>query len=747
MPIAAGKTGPEHPSGTGSGAKMFRADRSETIRTKPDAEHPARPPVDARVSVIVVNYNGGELVPAAVEAVLGSSIPVEVIVSDNGSRDGSLGILRERYAEDTRVRLVENRTNLGFAKAVNIGMAQANGEFVLLLNPDCIVDAGALPALLNAMDAHPGAGMVGGLVRNPDGSEQVGCRRRIPTPWRSTVRALRLDRVFPDNPRFEAPSLTREPVPEAPVAVEAISGALMLIRRTVLADVGPLDERYFLHVEDLDLCLRVRRAGSDILFVPQAEAVHHKSFCSRDRQLFVLWHKHLGMMRFYWRFFHEEQGTFVVALATVGLWVHFAASAVSTGASRLRNAVMGVRQRRHGGGAPSRAEPGPRTDDLDPGLESVGKSPGGSQSALSDAASARERVVAGAELADRNVLVTGASGFVGRHLAAALQECHANVAVLLRRPETWRQGGVWRELAGDLTRPESLQGKCGGIDTVFHLAGLAHVEGERSAQAGDPHWRITVEGTRALLAEAVRAGVRRFVFVSTVKAMGEGGDKRLDEASAEAPESAYGRAKLAAERLVSETCDEHGIEWVVLRLPMVYGRDNKGNLPRMVAAVDKGWFPALPEVRNRRSMVHVDDVVQALLLVAAAPEAAGEVYIVTDGQVYSTREILDLIRDALGLPALQWSVPWGLLKLMARLGDIGGRLLRRRMPFDSAVSEKLLGSAWYSSEKIARELGYRPTRMLRDVLPEIVAEYRSRNVSAATPAPVVSVHQTQTGRQ
>ena len=105
------------------------------------------------------------------------------------------------------------------------------------------------------------------------------------------MRALRLHRLFPNSPHFQALELTGEPLPVAPVPVDAISGALMPIRRSVLEDVGLLDERYFLHVEDLDLCMRVARAGHDILFVPQAEAVHHKGYCSRGRDLFVLWRK------------------------------------------------------------------------------------------------------------------------------------------------------------------------------------------------------------------------------------------------------------------------------------------------------------------------------------------------------------------------------------------------------------------------------------------------------------------------
>jgi len=161
-------------------------------------------------------------------------------------------------------------------------------------------------------------------------------------------------------------------------------------------------------------------------------------------------------------------------------------------------------------------------------------------------------------LAGRRVLVTGATGFLGQHLVEALQRCPSTVIALMRNPDGWQ--GELSGVRGDLTQPESLKGLCSGVSTVFHLAGVAHVDPEHTPGTGERHRRVTVEGTRALLEEAVRAGVGRFVFVSSVKVMGEGGHRRLDEASPEAPETAYGKAKLAAERLVRETCDTHGIE-------------------------------------------------------------------------------------------------------------------------------------------------------------------------------------------
>jgi nucleoside-diphosphate-sugar epimerase len=163
----------------------------------------------------------------------------------------------------------------------------------------------------------------------------------------------------------------------------------------------------------------------------------------------------------------------------------------------------------------------------------------------------------------------------------------------------------------------------------------------------------------------------------------------------------------------------------VLRLPLVYGLDNKGNIPRMVAAIARGRFPPLPATGNRRSMVHVADVVQALVLATTRPEANGKVYYVTDGVAYSTRAIYDGIRAALGLPPPRVRVPKWFLRSGAWIGDLLQRLTRWNMPLTSETLEKLLGSAWYSNARIEQELGFHPTRTLSDSLPEIVASVRA----------------------
>jgi len=315
----------------------------------------------------------------------------------------------------------------------------------------------------------------------------------------------------------------------------------------------------------------------------------------------------------------------------------------------------------------------------------------------------------------RSVLVTGASGFIGRRLCAALREEGARVRALARRP----CAGPWDErVTVDLAAGAVPSSALAGVDTVFHLAGRVHASAG-DADDAERHRRANVEGTRALLAAAVAAGAPGIVHFSSVKAMGEGGPACLDEDAPAAPQTDYGRSKREAERLVLEAGARQGLHAVVLRLPLVYGPGARGNLAEMLEAVARGRFPPIADPGNRRSLVHVDDVVAAALLAARRPEATGRVYLVTDGRAYSTRDILEGMWQALGRRAPRWSLPLPLLRALARAGDVAGRVRGRPWRFDSRACRKLTGSAWYSSERIARELGFRPRRDLAAGLAEM----------------------------
>ena len=162
-------------------------------------------------------------------------------------------------------------------------------------------------------------------------------------------------------------------------------------------------------------------------------------------------------------------------------------------------------------------------------------------------------------------------------------------------------------------------------------------------------------------------------------------------------------------------------EGVVLRLCMVYGPQAKGNIEKMIEAVRHNRFPPLPELGNRRSMVHVQDVVQAAVLAGTHPKAAGQVFVVSDGQTYSTRQMYELICRALNRKVPGWTMPVGVLRGLAVVGDLIGKARGRRFVFDSDALSKLMGSAWFSSEKIQTLLGFKPEWTLERALPEMVS--------------------------
>lgn len=326
-------------------------------------------------------------------------------------------------------------------------------------------------------------------------------------------------------------------------------------------------------------------------------------------------------------------------------------------------------------------------------------------------------------------LVTGASGFIGRTLVDTLIDSGARVRAVARQPR--QPGGNGVEWAcADIRDEKAIRAAAAGVSTVFHLAARVHAFEGGPADAA-AHWSVNLEGTRNVVNATASCGATRLVFFSSVKAMGERTTALVDETAPARPVSAYGQSKLAAEQLVRQMGEAAGIHTVCLRLPMVWGPGADGNLGRMIAAIAAGRFPPMPEFGNRRSLVHVRDVVQAAMLAARGDCAASRIYLVTDGLGYSTREMYALICQALGRSVPTWSTPrWG-LRLIAWLGDGIGRLVNKPgRIFDSAAFDKLADSAWYDCTAIRRELGYVPSVTLQTGLPEYITWMKAQTFAS-----------------
>jgi UDP-glucose 4-epimerase len=325
----------------------------------------------------------------------------------------------------------------------------------------------------------------------------------------------------------------------------------------------------------------------------------------------------------------------------------------------------------------------------------------------------------------QKVLVTGGSGFIGQRLVQRLLTENCCVRVLSRAVPS---NGAWptavERARGDIQDAAAVKSAAVGVETIFHLA--ARTPGSSDPCEDDATYRaINIEGTRNVLEGALAGGARSVIFFSSVQAMGEDTTACLDETASPKPTTPYGRSKLEAEMMVRAYTERSHLQGLSLRLSLVYGPGNKGNICRMISAIDHSRFPPFPDVPNRRSLVHVANLVDAAILVATTQQKS-PCYIVTDARPYSTRELYELICVALGRRIPRWHVPLSVLKLLGRLGDVMGPVAHRRFPIDTDAINKLTKSAWYSSHKITRELGYYPSITFEAALPELIRWYRTR---------------------
>ena len=220
------------------------------------------------ISVIMVSYWTGPVLSAAIESVLAPNQDgaAELIVVDNGNPPAVSGELARRAEEEARLTLVSGHGNVGFARGCNIGVRRARGRYLLLLNPDCCLSPGAIPALLAEAKTLGADWMLGCRVLNPDGSDQRGSRRALLTPYTALVETFRLDRLAPRLLRRYRLNHHDKPLPADTTCIPVVSGACMMLPTATFHGVGGMDEGYFLHVDDLDLCFRLHRDRDPGLF-------------------------------------------------------------------------------------------------------------------------------------------------------------------------------------------------------------------------------------------------------------------------------------------------------------------------------------------------------------------------------------------------------------------------------------------------------------------------------------------------
>lgn len=318
---------------------------------------------------------------------------------------------------------------------------------------------------------------------------------------------------------------------------------------------------------------------------------------------------------------------------------------------------------------------------------------------------------------DGLVLVTGANGYIARALVRHLITSGARVRATTRGAPSGEPSIDGAEVVGvGELGPETDWGPAlAGVARVIHLAGIAHIPHKAGAASLERYDRVNHLGSRRLFATAAKAGVKRTLFVSSIRANGARSDGApFTEASAPVPVEAYGASKLAAERALAEVATESAMEWAVVRPPLVYGPRAPGNMARLIRLVRTGLPLPLGRAEGRRSYIGIDNLVSALALVAVHPKAAGRTYLVSDGEDVSVADTIRLIGGICGRSPRLVNVPPGLLHGVARIARLG------------PVVDRLLEPMLIDSSAIRRELGWVPPRTLREGLAAMIEEQGRR---------------------
>ena len=253
---------------------------------------------EPRVSIVIINWKTPELLARCLDSIAQNDRghdDFELLIVDNDSADGSVEMLRERYPH---VRLTVNDDNVGFSKACNQVIPEGRGTYILLLNPDTVVEKDAISTMADYLESHADVGAVGPRVLNSDGTLQLACRRSFPDPLAAFFRLTYLSFLFPNSKTMARYNMTHAD-PDQELEVDALSGSCMMVRRQLAERIGPLDEDIFMFGEDIDWCWRIKELGFKVMYIPDSVVFHEHGASSRLRPVGATINLHKGMEVFY----------------------------------------------------------------------------------------------------------------------------------------------------------------------------------------------------------------------------------------------------------------------------------------------------------------------------------------------------------------------------------------------------------------------------------------------------------------
>ena len=270
-----------------------------------------------KLSIIIVSYNSVKYIDDCINSIIKYHEPKknksEIIVVDNASTDGSVDLVKNKY---TDVKLILNKSNLGFSAANNIGIKLSQSEYVLLCNSDCEIFKDSINNLISFMDKHQSVGISGPKIINSDGTIQLSCRR-FPSFFDAGMHSI-LEYIIPGN-RFTRKYKLADVNRKKPFEVDWVSGSFMIIRRKAMLDTGLLDEKYFMYVEDIDLCYQMWKKGWQVYYNPYSRVLHHVGGSTHESKTTASIRMQKSIFHFYWKNYRKTYRIIFLPLVLIFL--------------------------------------------------------------------------------------------------------------------------------------------------------------------------------------------------------------------------------------------------------------------------------------------------------------------------------------------------------------------------------------------------------------------------------------------